>query len=156
MAGSVESIWPSVTNSFLVSHLHLPRVGDPTWLVQLADPDTRLRLDFFPDTLHALERAPIVDVAGVPIRMLGVHDLLEHKLRLLASAEMFADERHYADAVRLGAICRRDVPSRPASHLVNTAYSHDLDSPCPRCETSRRAIFPLAPKRAIFDVLGYV
>jgi hypothetical protein len=158
VAESVTAIRPTVTSEFLVSHFHLPQSGYPKFLVQLVDPVTRLRLDFFPDTLQALGRALVVDAAGVPLRMLGVDDILEHKIRLLSVAvgEAPAEKKHYVDAVRLGAICGRDVLSLAAVPLVSRAFSQDLDATCPRCQASRSAAFSLAPKRAIFDILGYV
>ena len=158
VAGSVHAIHPTVTGDFLVSHYHLPHPGYAKFLVQLVDPASRLRLDFFPDTQRALSRAPVVDIGGVPIRMLGAEDILNHKIQLLsgAFAGSHVEEKHYADAKRLGARCGREVPTIPASQLVSTVYSQDLEEMCSRCETSRSAAFPLAPKAAIFDVLGYV
>jgi hypothetical protein len=35
-------------------------------------------------------------------------------------------------------------------------YSRDLDAACLRCDVSRHADYPLAPKRTIFELLGYV
>jgi hypothetical protein len=158
VADDVDAVCQTVTGEFLVSHFHLPQPGYPKFLVQLVDPVTRRRLDFFPDALRALRRAPVVDVVGVRLRVLEAHDILDHKIAFLskASAASPADEKHYADAKRLGAICGRDVPTVAASHLASTAYSQDLEETCLRCHVSRRAGFPLAPKRAIFDVLGYV
>ena len=158
VAESVDAVRQTATNDFLVSHFHLPQPGYPKFMIQLVDPATRLRLDFFPDTLRALIRAPVVDVAGVPLRLLGADDILAHKLKLLsgASAASPVEEKHYADAQRLGVIRGRDVPTVAASRLAGTAYSRDLDATCSRCQVSRHAGFALAPKRAIFDVLGYV
>lgn len=155
---SVDAVRQTVTSEFLVSHYHLPQPACAKFLVQLVDPVSRLRLDFFPDTLRARSRAPIVDVAGFPLRLLTAADILDHKLQLLSSASAASpvEEKHYKDARCLGAICGRAVPTVASSHLVSTTYSHDLDATCPRCQISARAAFPLAPKRAIFEVLGYV
>ncbi len=158
VAEGVDAIRQTVTADFLVSHFHLPQPGYPKFLVQLADPATRLRLDFFTDALRAVNRAPVVDVAGVSLRMLEANDILDHKIQLLSGASETrpVDEKHHADAKRLGLLCEREVPTVSASHLVSTAHSRDLDATCLRCHVSRCAGFPLAPKRAIFDVLGYV
>ena len=119
---------------------------------------THLRLDFFPDSLRALNRAHVTDVAGVPLPVLNAQDIVDHKLALLAGASAASpiEAKHYRDARRLGAVCGREVPSMPLSHLSSTVYSQDIDAPCLRCDVSRCAGFPLAPKRAIFDILGYV
>src|SRR5262245_41193360 len=73
-----------------------------------------------------------------------------------ASAETPVDEKHYMDATRLGAICGRDVPTLATSYLAKTLYSQDIHERCLRCEVSRDDAFPLATKRAIMDILGYV
>jgi hypothetical protein len=158
VAESIDAVRPSVTNDFLVSHFHLPQPGYPKFLVQLVDPLTRLRVDVFPDSLRALRRAPAVSIGSYSLRVLDAETLLAHKLRLVSgsSAVNPVEEKHYADVQWLGAICGRVVPSLPASHLVRPAYSHDLEELCLRCQVSRRDGFPLAAKRAIFDVLGYV
>lgn len=158
VAESIDAVSPSVTRDFLVSHFHRPQPSQPKFLVQLADPLTHLRVDVFPDSLGALGRASTVGVAGFSLRIVDAETLLAHKLRLLAGASAASpvEEKHYADVQRLGAMSGRDVPILPASHLVRTAYSHDLEEVCLQCQASRCADFPLAPKRAIFGVLGYV
>lgn len=158
VADDIQAVRQTVTNEFLVSHFHLPHPGYPKFLVQLVDPITSLRLDFFPDALRALRRAPVVDVIDVPLRVLRASDILDHKLALLsgASVENPIDEKHYADARRLGAVCGREVPSLAASHLAGSSYSHDVDETCLRCQISQDRGFPLASKRAILDILGYV
>src|SRR5215472_16271374 len=44
VAASVDAIAPSVSRSLLVSHFHLPQPGYPNFMVQLVDPETRLRI----------------------------------------------------------------------------------------------------------------
>src|SRR6185503_4384256 len=106
----------------------------------------------------ALGRAQVTDVAGVPLHVVAVHDILAHKLALLsgASAASPVDEKHYVDAQQLAALCGRYVPPIPASHVVNAHYSRDCNARCPRCEVSQCANFSLAAKSAILDILGYV
>jgi hypothetical protein len=60
VADDVDAVRPTVTGEFLVSHFHLPQSGYAKFLVQLVDPATRLRLDFFPDAGRVLSRASIV------------------------------------------------------------------------------------------------
>lgn len=158
VAAEVDAVCHTVTNDFLVSHFHLPQASYPKFLIQLVDPVTRLRLDFFPDTTLALTQAAVLDVAGIPLRVLAACDILDHKMRLLcnASAAHPVEQKHCADAERLGAICERQVAPMEAVRLATTVYSQDVDGTCLRCEGSRHGAFPLAPKRAIRDVLGYV
>jgi hypothetical protein len=158
VAEDVEAVRPTVARDFLISHFHLPQPGYPKFMIQIADPVTRLRVDFFPDSLGALDRAPLVSVGSVQLRVLQVHDLLAHKLALLskASAAIPIEQKHYTDAQRLAVICGRAVPPGASSHLTETAFSQNREEVCRRCHASRCDAFPLASKRAIFDVLGYV
>jgi hypothetical protein len=57
VAGRMDAIRGSVTRDFLVSHYHVAQPGVPKAIVQLVDPDTRLRIDFFPDLAGAVKRA---------------------------------------------------------------------------------------------------
>jgi hypothetical protein len=158
VADDVDAVRQTVTSEFLVSHFHLPQPGYAKFLVQLVDPATRLRLDFFPDGLQALSRASNLEVAGFPLRVVQAHDILDHKFALLsrASADSPVEEKHYADARSLAAVCGRDVPPVAVSQLTRSTYSQDLEERCVRCAASRSISYPLAPKRAIFEVLGYV
>jgi hypothetical protein len=158
VAACPDGVRPTVGTDFLISHFHRPQPGYPKFLIQLVDPMARLRVDVFPDSLHALSRASVCDVAGIPMQVLQANDILDHKITLLSGASPTKpiDPKHYADAKLLGHACGRDVPADLASHLAHDAYSRDLDAPCARCDASRCDEFPLASKRAIFDVLGYV
>ncbi len=70
VATSVDAIAPSVSRSLLVSHFYLPQPGYAKFMLQLVGPETRLRIDIFPDLAgsiaHALERL----VAGHRLRLL--------------------------------------------------------------------------------------
>jgi len=158
LVDSVDAVRETVTHEFLVSHFHLPQPGYPKFLLQLVDPATRLRLDFFPDTLHALSRAPVNSVAGVRLHVVSALDILTHKLALLsgASVESPTDEKHYADAKQLSTACGLDLPALPHAHLARTSYSRDVDKTCSRCHVSQDRRFPLASKHTIFGILGYV
>lgn len=158
VAEDVEAVRPSVATDFLISHFHLPQSGYPKFMIQLADPVTRVRIDFFPDSLRAVVRAASVTVGGVQLRVLHIDDLLAHKLALLSKASPTApiDEKHFQDAERLASLRGRAVGSIPSSHLADTVLSRDLEELCPRCQVSRCDAFPLASKRAVFAALGYV
>ena len=158
VADDVGAVCQTVTNDFLVSHFHVPQPGYPKFLVQLVDPVTRLRVDIFPDTLEARPRASAVDVAGVSLLLLRPDDILDHKLATLSRASETnpADPKHYADARTLADVCGRHVPPVETARLAVTTYSRDVGEQCARCEVSRHPEFPLAPKRAILNILGYV
>ena len=134
VAAEVDAVCHTVTNDFLVSHFHLPQASYPKFLIQLVDPVTRLRLDFFPDTTRSMSRAPVLDVAGIPLRVLDARDILDHKMSLLsnASAAHPGEQKHYADAERLGAMCGRHVaPTRscasPPLSIRKTSMAHVSD-----------------------------
>jgi hypothetical protein len=150
VARHMTAIEATVTRDFLVSHYHVAQPGVPKAIVQLVDPDTRLRVEFFPDLAGVIERAR--PAPGIPFAVLGAPDLLDHKLQLLRKP---VDEKHWRDAVFLAARGGVAPPSRPAS-CVTDDYCQDLAHHCERCALSQSPSFPLAPKAAIFDILGYV
>jgi hypothetical protein len=75
--------------------------------------------------------------------------------RLGASAASPVDPKHWRDAKTLADLCGRAQPPRPR-HAARTPLCIDIRQVCTRCELSRSPNFPLAPKRDIFAVLGYV
>jgi hypothetical protein len=144
VARRMDAVRPSVTRDFLVSHYHL---APDRPIVQLVDTQTRLRIDVFPDLADAHARA--VEHEGW--RVVTAADLLAHKRMLLAKP---VDPKHWRDVVALSALSGEPLPPAPA--LVPDVYCTDLAYVCARCERSRSPAFPIAPKRAIFDLLGYV
>jgi hypothetical protein len=158
VAGSPGAVAPGVTSAFLLSHYHLPHPGYQKFLVQLADPQSRLRVDIFPGSAASIDRARAFDVGGARVRVLDLDAILDHKRAILAGAseERRVDEKHYLDAVMLARICGQEVPDCPASFLRVEQYSREIDAECHRCRSSADAAFPLAPKQRILDTLGYV
>lgn len=158
VAEAADAVAPSVTDTFVVSHFHLPQPGYPRFLIQLVDPASRLRVDVFPDALGALPRARAHEFAGVSLLVLAAGDILDHKLATLAwaSGDRPVDGKHHQNALILGEICGRQVPAPPTAHLRPDTYSQDAEAACVRCEASRSGAFPLAPRRQIRDILGYV
>jgi hypothetical protein len=144
VARRMDAVRPSVTRDFLVSHYH---VAPDKPIVQLVDGETRLRIDIFPDRAGVLARA----IAHEGWRVVTAADLLAHKRTLLARP---VDPKHWRDLVALSALCGEPLPPEPA--LAPDVYCTDLAYVCARCERSRSPAFPIAPKRAIFDLLGYV
>lgn len=158
VAALPDAVAASVVGPFLVSHFHRPQPGYNKFLVQLVDVASRLRVDVFScgDDVWAGMAGGAVAGSGFPV--LAPDRILEHKLAILAqaSAEQPVDEKHYRDALLLGEICAREVPERDPGVFAPTLYDHDLTAPCARCDASRDASFPLAPKRRVYELLGYV
>ena len=148
VARRMDAVRPSVTRDFLVSHHHVPGPGVPRALVQLVDPETRLRVDVFPDLAGSVGRAAPRDDGW---RVVTAADLLAHKRTLLGKP---VDPKHWRDVVALSAHLGQPLP--PAPSLVADVYCTDLEHACDRCARSAAPDFPLAPKRAIFALLGYV
>ncbi|MGZ3405219.1 MAG: hypothetical protein ACXVAN_02165 [Polyangia bacterium] len=152
VARRMEVVAPSVARDLLVSHYHVVQPGVPKAMVQLVDPETRLRIDLFPDLGGVIARAQRGVVGGALILVVRAADLLAHKLQLLGKP---VDEKHWRDACALATLCGAPAPPRPEA-ITPDVYSQDLALVCDRCARSRSPDFPLAPKRAIFELLGYV
>jgi hypothetical protein len=90
--------------------------------------------------------------------MLALEDILEHELLTIskASPTNTIDPKHAADANALAEALRRSIPAVAHGSLAKDLYGIDADLACRRCELSRRTGFPLAPKREIVKLLGYV
>lgn len=145
VARRMDAVRPSVTRDFLVSHYH---VAPDKPIVQLVDPETRLRLDIFPDRLDSVARATLRD----GWRIVTAADLLAHKRTLLDGP---VDEKHWRDALALAALLREPPPARPPE-LRPDVYCTDLAYVCARCTRSASADFPIALKQTILDILGYL
>jgi hypothetical protein len=96
--------------------------------------------------------------AGVPVPLLDLAAILDHKLALLAAAtpDRPCEAKHDRDARLLGTLCGREVPAVRPQALHEGIYSQDLTASCARCEASADGKWPLAPKGRIHAVLGYV
>jgi hypothetical protein len=153
-----EAIASSVAREFLVCHYHLPQPGYPKFLVMLVDPVSRIRVDVFPDLVGFIGKAQPMSVCGQTWLVFDFESMLDHKLLTLAKASERrpVDEKHHRDALLLARLLGRGVPPTPPTSFREDVYSTDLDARCARCEASRDAAFPIAPKRQVFDLLGYV
>jgi hypothetical protein len=156
VATSVDAVAASVGAGLLVSHFHLPHPGYPKFMLQMVDPDTRLRLDVFPDLAGSIPRASERTIAGRRLLVLDARSILDHKAQGVAraSASRPIDEKHARDAIVLGALCSRQIEPPPPEALTREIYGKDL-TPCPRCEVSRAAGFAVASRERIFEILGY-
>jgi hypothetical protein len=158
VAASLDAVSSNVTKDFLVSHYHVVQPGVPKFMVQLVDPVARIRVDIFPDLVGSLARSRDVRIGGHVTRMLALEDILEHELLTIskASPTNTIDPKHAADANALAEALRRSIPAVAHGSLAKDLYGIDADLACRRCELSRRTGFPLAPKREIVKLLGYV
>ena len=157
VATALDAVFPSVADTFLVSHYHSVRPGVPKFMVQLVDPVTRIRVDIFPDLLGSLARSSMVEVGAHELRLLALEDILEHKLLTLSKASPAnpVDPKHADDAYALGELLQRPVPAIDRDCLAEDVYGID-DLVCQRCVLSRSDGFPLASKEEIFRLLSYV
>ncbi len=144
VARQMSAVRPSVTRQFLVSHHH---VAPARPMLQLVDPETRLRVDVFPDAAGCVARAARHDGWLV----VAAADLLAHK-RALATRPV--DPKHWRDIVALSELVGAPLPAPP--ELAPDVYCDDVAYVCERCARSASPAFPLAPKRDIFALLGYV
>src|SRR5262249_5357907 len=135
-----------------------PHPGYPKFMLQLVDPRARLRVDVFPGAADSIRRARSYDTLGVAVRVLGIDEILDHKLAILSGAteQRPVDGKHYEDALMIGRLVGRDIGVIPAKALCDDEYSRDALAKCPRCERSLDPRWPLAPKERILDLLGYV
>jgi hypothetical protein len=157
VASRLDAVAPTVVNAFLVSHYHVVQPGVPKFMVQLVDPESRIRVDVFPDLVGSLTRAALAAIGAHHVNVLTLEDVFEHKLLTLskASAAKPIDPKHAADAELLGVLLRRSVPPLPADALVKDGYGGGADLDCRRCALSADPRFPLAPKKRVFDLLGW-
>ncbi len=158
VASALTSIEHGVTDCFLVSHYHEPQPDRPKFMIQLVDPDSRVRVDCFPDLVGSIVNARWVEIGGARLALLPPDAILDHKLLTLAraSADRPVDGKHYQDAQDLAALCGRTIASIDPAVLAQDQYQTDARLMCARCEASRHPAFPLAPKQRILDILGYV
>jgi hypothetical protein len=158
VAASLDSVLPSVTDTFLVSHYHSVGPGVPKFMVQLVDPVARIRVDIFPDLVGSLVRSKVVEVGANQVRSLALEDILEHKLLTISKASPAnpIDPKHADDSYALGDLLHRPVPVVDRDSLQRDVYRADADQICQRCALSSSEGFPLAQKGEILRLLGYV
>jgi hypothetical protein len=157
VARRVDAIAPSVTSDFLVAHYHRPGPAVRKALLQLVDPLARLRVDVFPDLDDCVAQANRTTIEDVALLVVDARSILRHKLETLRKAtdSQPVDPKHRRDAVALAELLGEAAPPASAREAPAT-YCRDLEAVCARCEASHTPEYPLASKRKIFDVLGYV
>ena len=157
VATSLEAVSQSVVGPCLVSHYHVERPGVPKFMLQLVDSESRIRIDVFPDLVGSIADARATEIGLHRMLVLPLERIFEHKVQTLVRASPAApiDPKHVRDAVRLGATLSRSVPAVASEALAPNVYGIDADWSCKRCELSRHPAWPLAPKRRIFELLGW-
>ncbi len=157
VASSLGAVSPRVTDAFLVSHYHVVQPGVPKFMMQLVDPETRIRVDVFPDLTGSLSRSRVVRIGEQDVRVLALEDVFDHKLLTLsrASPGKPVDPKHADDAHALGKLLGRAVPAIGNESLVEDVYGGEAEFHCQRCDLSSSAQFPLAPKEQILSLLGW-
>ena len=158
LAADLDVFPPERFDGWLLSHFHRPHPGYNKHLVQLVDPETRLRVDIFNDAQGKWRDSAPHQFGDASVLVLDARQVLAHKVGLLerASVERPIDYKHLEDARLLASILKESAPWVPADRLCVDVYSTDLSAPCQRCLASRPLPTPLAPKAEILSVLGYV
>jgi hypothetical protein len=156
VATSLDAVSSSVADRFLVSHYHVAGPGVPKFMIQLVDPESRIRIDVFPDLAGSVVDARPTEIGQHRMLVLPLDKMFEHKIHTLlrASPEAPIDPKHVRDAQYLGAVLSRPVPEVSEATVVPDVYGVDDDS-CDRCALSSHPAWPLAPKERTFEILGW-
>jgi hypothetical protein len=157
VATSLEAISPGVVGQFLVSHYHVVRPSVPKFMIQLVDPESRLRVDIFPDLAGWLGEARTIAFGRHSIRLLPLARIFEHKAQTLSRASESApiDPKHVRHAEILGVLLGRPVPQVAQEALAPDVYGIEADGACERCALSSHPGWPLAPKDRIVELLSW-
>lgn len=171
-----------LANDLLLRHVH-PHDPPAKTLLQGVDPATSVRIDIFRACGNETARAEPITLAGIPLRVVAIEDLLARHARLccdLLGSHPVAP-KFTRDFLRLLDLNVPNTaiepvwqehrkPSQPASFaetvsalrhairerrdlLVPPVYSTDVLEVCPRCRATPD--FPLAPAQEILSHLGY-
>ena len=157
VATDLEVVSPGVADAFLISHYHVPRPDGPKFMVQLVDPEARIRIDIFPDLAGSIEHAQTVTIGDHVLKVLTLESIFDHKTetRARASRARPVDPKHHQDAETLQNILGGEVPALAPEALLRELYGGGADFACRSCEASRDERFPLASRQRIFDILDW-
>lgn len=158
VAEELAVVQPSAAGSFLISHYHQPTRNSPKFMVQLVDPHSRYRVDIFPDLEGSIGRSTAHALIDQSIFVLSEADILRHKLQTLRESrrDQPVDPKHLDDMRVLAGTLGEATPDFSSLHLQREEFAMDTTQTCARCRESQSSAFPLAPKREVFKVLGYV
>jgi len=157
VVASGEAVRSEVLAALLLSHYHVVCPGVPKFMIQLVDPESRIRIDIFPDLVGSLASARRMAIGRHSIPVLPLERIFEHKVQtLLRSSESTPiDPKHRDDARLLGAVLGRPVPDVAVEALTPDVYGMEANYHCGRCELSHHPGWPLAPRERIFELLGW-
>jgi len=118
VATSLEAVSSSVVGQCLVSHYHVERPGVPKFMIQLVDPESRIRIDVFPDLVGSIADARATEIGEHRMQVLPLEKIFEHKVQTLVRASPAApiDPKHVRDALRLGLSSPRACRPWPQKH----------------------------------------
>ncbi len=173
----------SLTRHFLVAHYH-PSHGRGRMLLQLADEESRARIDLFtPGSVTLAERSRTAGLGDGRCGVVAAEDLAARLLCVLYQvvAGKAVAPKHYeaftllagvADLDRAGALWReyrddwhaddlrdamtmvREAIAENPDLLQPEVYGQAVQQTCLRCHESEA--FPLAPPSKIYEIWGYV
>jgi hypothetical protein len=157
VATSLDAVSATVVERFLVSHYHVVGPGVPKFMIQLVDPESRIRIDVFPDLTGSIADARTIHIGRHAMPVLPLDRIFEHKIHMLMRASPAApiDPKHVHDALSLGAVLSRPVPDVSSAAVIPDVYDIDADRSCHRCALSLDAAWPLAQKERIRELLGW-
>jgi hypothetical protein len=103
VAESMEVVHPEITRSFLVNHYHPPQPGYDKFMIQLADPVSKLRVDIFSYLSTHPSRMRETRLGKWTVRLVALEDQLVRKVALLQdlSASNPEEPKHYDDVALL-------------------------------------------------------
>jgi hypothetical protein len=173
-----DAVPGTLAAAFLAIHIH-PKAPPGRLVLQLADPEERLRIDLFSPYGNTLARSGSLQIGGMPL--VSIEDLAARAAQLCSGlareevprkhaedfqlldtwADPAAVENAWGDHRREGdpvlfrearARIHELLQSRPELLVVPT-YSQDFESVCAKCEQT--AVWSLAAKPLILSCLGH-
>ena len=181
IADSFESIPSALGQDFLVVHVH-PFAEPGKIMLQLADPDAKLRIDLFRACGSTMDRAPRLNLPTGAVRLVSAPDLIARSARLVFDLHQGIPipSKHATDFLRLsemvepsqvqGAwrdhrkatqpdifddvekLLKRLIPAS-STLLIAAEFSTDVASVCPSCHPV--STFQLADRSRVLSTLGY-
>jgi hypothetical protein len=179
VVASFDAVPETLAPAFLAIHIH-PKAPAGKLVLQLADPEERLRIDLFSPYGDTLAGSKLLPDGAIGVA--STEDLAARAAQVcLGLARGQSVARKHADDFRLlGAWAdprmierawrdhrREDDPvsfeearavinallQSRAELLVVPTYSQDVEELCPKCEAT--GVWSLAPKSVILSLLGY-
>jgi hypothetical protein len=180
--GSFDSIPTTLGKNLLMRHIH-PLAPEGKMLLQLVDPDERVRVDIFRACGATMARRQTLAFGKITLQVISLEDLAARLASLLMALEKgetvaskhaedfksllpfvdpegvesaWRDQRKLTDVATFKEASFRveNLIESRSNLLVVRKYSQDVNSICPRCEET--GPFRLSAAMEIMSVLGYV